>query len=358
MGKDMQLEERIFRVILHVGTIVVIISTIVTFMENLSAFAAIATLLSVILFLIVGMIYYRLHLVNPAKILLCYTMNLVVIPVTFFTCGGIDSGMPLYMLACIFIIVPLLKGKTRWICFTISVISDACMIGISYNFMLGTKAKTKIDSDFLAKLSLEDRIVDMLMSLVLVAVFIGITTALILRAYIHEREKTRQLYDRLDEMSKKDELTGLYNRRYFFHHLAENKILGNSEFYSAMFDIDHFKSVNDVYGHLFGDVVLQDVAGCILDCCSEEKGELAIRYGGEEFVFLLRERDPDQVMERLENFRHTVEKLRWEDHPELVVTISGGVAGCEGYSHARDMLSQADKYLYEAKEGGRNRIVC
>ena len=358
MGENTDLQERIFRVILYVGSVVVAISAIVTFMEDLSPFAAIITASGLIFFILVAVVYFRFHLLNPAKLLLCYTLNLLVIPAAFFTCGGIDSGMPLYMLAGLFIIIPLLDGKARWICFTVSLIADSCLIGFSYNFMEGTKAKTKIDSNFIARLSLEDRIVDMLMSIILVSVFIGLTIMLVLRAYIHEREKAKELYDRLDEMSRKDELTGLYNRRYFFHYLDEHNIRGSENCYTAMFDIDHFKNVNDVYGHLFGDTVLRDVARCLKELCREDTIELSCRYGGEEFVALLQGNDPEEIINRLEEFRLKVSRLRWQEHPELAVTISGGVVQCKGFQHARDMLSQADKYLYEAKEGGRNRIVC
>ncbi|MBO4336522.1 MAG: hypothetical protein J5842_00425, partial [Lachnospiraceae bacterium] len=117
------LEEKIFSVILNVGAFVIFLSAIFTLFERLSAFATITTLLGVLLFLLTMVVYYKLKKGRLARLMLCYVINCLVLPVVFFTCGGIDSGMPLYLLGGLFIIIPTLKGRSRIICLIISLLT-------------------------------------------------------------------------------------------------------------------------------------------------------------------------------------------------------------------------------------------
>ena len=168
------------------------------------------------------------------------------------------------------------------------------------------------------------------------------------------------MYSRTKYLSLTDELTELPNRRCF-----DNEF--NKEFLRAkryknnltlvMFDIDHFKMVNDTYGHIFGDVVLRRVAAKLNQTVSVENGEIASRYGGEEFVLMLREESFEAAYERVEQLRKTVEAMKWEEQQDFTVTISGGVLECSDYHDVTNMLGAVDKLLYEAKHTGRNRIV-
>ena len=135
LGEEKTLEERIFAVTLVAGFIIVMISTIVTVIERLSPLASISSAIGALIFLLIMVVNYGLKKERLARLLLCYFMNCILIPITFFTCGGIDSGMPLYVLGGLFLIVPTLKGFERTVCFCFSLIVDICMIGISYNFM-------------------------------------------------------------------------------------------------------------------------------------------------------------------------------------------------------------------------------
>lgn len=356
LGEEKTLEERIFAVTLVVGFIIVMISTIVTVIERLSPLASISSAIGALIFLLIMVVNYGLKKERLARLLLCYFMNCILIPITFFTCGGIDSGMPLYVLGGLFLIVPTLKGFERTVCFCFSLIVDICMIGISYNFMEGNKAKTHFDLDILAKLSLEDRIIDMIASVFLVSLFICMTTYLILSAYQSEREKKELLLEKLNNLSRKDELTGLSNRRELFNHFENVGLFSERKYYVGMFDIDHFKSINDTYGHIFGDFALKQI-GIVLNAVVDPlENEIAARYGGEEFVLLLRAKDDEEAYERVEKLRKNVEELKWEEHPDLSITISGGIISCFGYDQLTSMLSGADKLLYEAKHSGRNRI--
>ena len=350
------LEEKVFAFILITGTVIVFCSAVVTLFEELSIYAALGSVLGSCFFIFLLVLNFKFKKQKLARLLLCYFMNCILIPVLFFACGGIDSGMILYALAALFVIIPTLNGKARLVCFCVSLITHICTIGVSYNFIDGTKAKTKMSTIFLAKLSIEDRIIDLIASLSLVSVFLCVTTALILKAYQREREKKEDLLARLDMLARKDELTGLYNRRELFRKLEQTELFAENAYCLVMLDIDHFKSINDTYGHVFGDTVLRTISAELIDRFRRENGELAARYGGEEFVLLLKNNGTDKVAERIDGLRKTIGNMKWEEAPKLSVTISGGIVKCHDYTQISAMLSGADKLLYSAKEGGRNRI--
>jgi two-component system cell cycle response regulator len=165
------------------------------------------------------------------------------------------------------------------------------------------------------------------------------------------------------EMAITDQLTGLHNRRYMSRHL--DTLIGNAAKSTrpiafVIMDIDHFKSVNDSYGHDIGDEVLREFAGRI---AANVRGiDLACRYGGEEFVVVMPETDVEFASAVAERLRCSVEKTPFaisrEPH-QLNVTISIGIAGSAGSGDtAEKLLHRADQALYRAKREGRNRVVA
>ena len=166
---------------------------------------------------------------------------------------------------------------------------------------------------------------------------------LVANQFILQNQTLEESEKRYKELSSKDELTGLYNRR----SLANRAELGFS--CAIIYDIDYFKNINDTYGHQTGDKALQILSQIVLKYCSNEF-EL-FRYGGEEFVIL--SRLPDDVT--LELFQHVMHDVRMnfiiEGNP---VTISAGIASfCKDYNRT---LKIADENLYLAKTDGRNKI--
>jgi two-component system cell cycle response regulator len=165
------------------------------------------------------------------------------------------------------------------------------------------------------------------------------------------------------EMAITDQLTGLYNRRYMGRHLdtlIANARKSGRPIAFLILDIDHFKSVNDTYGHDIGDEVLRDFAGRI---SANLRGiDLACRYGGEEFVVVMPETDMELASTVAERLRRSVEATPFDISREphkLNVTISIGIAGSEGGSDSPDaLLHRADQALYRAKREGRNRVVA
>lgn len=161
----------------------------------------------------------------------------------------------------------------------------------------------------------------------------------------------------IQEQSRTDSLTGLANRHWLFEHgeqLAE-QASPTSVLAAAMIDIDHFKEVNDLCGHLQGDQVLRDVAELLRQLAGA--GSMTARYGGEEFVWLSPGTTAAQLAEQCEALCDEVRKLAYPDLPGQGVTISVGV--CEmGEGLLTELLSSADQKLYEAKRQGRDRVVC
>jgi len=170
------------------------------------------------------------------------------------------------------------------------------------------------------------------------------------------------LYEKIRLRSVTDELTKLYNRRYFFVRVNEEcervSRYGGGWFSILILDIDHFKQVNDTYGHLAGDEVLREISMILKT--SVRSTDVAARFGGEEFIILLPETDLQGGAKFAERIRKTIEEhhFRYKDKT-IPVTVSIGVAsgGCKDDKMSPDIIiGQADKALYKAKETGRNRV--
>lgn len=351
------LEDKFFAVVLIVGIFIVFISTAVTFTERLGIIANIGTASAGIMLLAVFYVAYVSKRIDIGRIMLCYILNGMVIPVTFFACGGIDSGMPLYMVAGIFLIVPVLKGKPRVLCIIISFLIDILCIIVSYYFTPGADIIDIPEWNILAQLDLEARFTDMVSSLILIGLYIVITTSLIMAAYQDERAKREELLAKLNELSKRDELTGLYNRRELFRYLEDEKLIKDGRYFLSMIDIDYFKKLNDTYGHIFGDKVLKQLSVMMMDDIKAENDEMVARYGGEEFLIVIKAEGKEKAFERIDCLRKKYHDMRWEIDPGLVTSFSGGLVQCSEFGSFSEAIAKADELLYKAKENGRNLIL-
>lgn len=159
--------------------------------------------------------------------------------------------------------------------------------------------------------------------------------------------------------ARTDQLTGLYNRRHFDEQLARivsDSLAHGSPASLIVADVDHFKRVNDSYGHEAGDAVLKAVARVFLDCLRAE--DVCARYGGEEIAILLPETSVERAQEVAERVRKAIEGKPVQHGDRTIrVTASFGVAGYPESTALRDALfPAADRALYEAKDGGRNQV--
>lgn len=163
----------------------------------------------------------------------------------------------------------------------------------------------------------------------------------------------------LQSMATTDVLTGLLNRRYFDRRIIEEIARANrhkSNLSLALFDIDHFKQINDTYGHTVGDKILKELGEIIL--INTRESDIAARYGGEEFALILPETTQIEASELLERLRQLVENHTFfKDDIPIAVTISVGIAQCHPDYSTEDFIEQSDSALYRAKGTGRNRVV-
>jgi diguanylate cyclase (GGDEF)-like protein len=166
---------------------------------------------------------------------------------------------------------------------------------------------------------------------------------------------------RIYSQSITDRMTGLHNGRHFeqvFFDQTCDSIKDNKPMALAIVDIDRFKLFNDQHGHSAGDEVLKHVAKIFESCVRPGTGDIAFRYGGEEFCMLLPQTSAVDAMNVLENFRAKVEatKLRHGDK-DLEVTVSVGLASSilDG-ADTKVLFERADEALYACKNGGRNQV--
>lgn len=171
--------------------------------------------------------------------------------------------------------------------------------------------------------------------------------------------ETAELREKLEEArdnARRDPLTDLPNRRAFEEAFTAATASGET-LWLAICDIDHFKSVNDRFGHPVGDRVLKAIGAALAEAC---EGHFVARYGGEEFVVLFTDVDAGTARATLEQAREKIAakhfKVRETDAPLGSVTISAGLAPSEPQDHPRSVFGRADALLYKAKHDGRNCV--
>jgi two-component system cell cycle response regulator len=165
--------------------------------------------------------------------------------------------------------------------------------------------------------------------------------------------------EKLEKLATFDSLTGLYNRRAILGKLRELINLANrykEDFSLIMLDIDLFKMVNDRYGHLTGDEILEKIATLIRRNIRDT--DIVGRYGGEEFIIILPKTNLSSSWVVAERLRSIIEKANLKDSGGNVftITVSQGLVGWERDEDAASLISRADEALYKAKEKGRNRV--
>ncbi|MED4534671.1 sensor domain-containing diguanylate cyclase [Metabacillus fastidiosus] len=178
------------------------------------------------------------------------------------------------------------------------------------------------------------------------------------KAYEEKNEalvKLESLHEELERLATTDGLTGLKNRRYFLEELNKNITLfssSQSPFSLLIIDVDHFKKINDTFGHLTGDDILKGLANIMTS--NSREIDIVARYGGEEFIILLPRMDEATVKKRAEKLRSAIEKTKCAD---CFATVSIGAATFTNGDTDISILAKADKALYASKNTGRNRVT-
>ena len=179
--------------------------------------------------------------------------------------------------------------------------------------------------------------------------------------YLPKGDPERLTYDKLNQDANTDGHTGCYNKTYFNNILelqVKKSRLKGTPLSLIIFDLDHFKKLNDTYGHNAGDYVLKELADLIHQNGTRKNHDIFARYGGEEFCLLLSETNIKQAFEIAQRLRQLIEKHKFiYDNKELPVTASMGVADYrEGVFNGDDLFRRADKAVYTSKDEGRNRV--
>ncbi len=169
-----------------------------------------------------------------------------------------------------------------------------------------------------------------------------------------------RMYDRMKELAVLDELTGVYNRRFLY--LAGNREIDRASRYQKtlsmiLIDIDHFKRVNDHFGHIAGDRVLQRLTHIIQE--ELRSSDILTRYGGEEFIILLPSTSGKAAINVAKRIREAVENMRVQyNEDEITITVSLGVTEYTAQRNSlQAIISDADQALYKAKQNGRNQVA-
>lgn len=164
----------------------------------------------------------------------------------------------------------------------------------------------------------------------------------------HQRQKAMR------ELARKDPLTNLYNRRYFYQRVVKlMKMHKQKQHYFAILDIDFFKQVNDQFGHGTGDEVLQAIARIMCETLTND--EIFARHGGEEFIVMLPHTHRSAAMIYCDTLRRAIEDYSFSDVGHITVSI--GVTEYQQAESLKAAVDRADKALYEAKASGRNKVI-
>jgi diguanylate cyclase (GGDEF)-like protein len=186
------------------------------------------------------------------------------------------------------------------------------------------------------------------------AISLAITMIVLVLAYL----TLARYQSNIEEMATTDKLTGLFNRQAY--EILIEKLLAEYRRESRpisvlIADIDHFKSINDLNGHLVGDFVLSGVARLFHDVI--RKSDIAVRWGGEEFLAVMKDCDLDQAIDLAEKLRLAIEQAHFEENGKrFSVTVSIGVSQYDGVDFEQT-INGADTSLYAAKKQGRNRVI-
>jgi diguanylate cyclase (GGDEF)-like protein len=227
-------------------------------------------------------------------------------------------------------------------------------------FQLGALAATVLLSPGLMKLNLPS-----LFAFIVFAATLGIISSFTNRKQIEQIEKQRNQLQKdeiqLKNLSNRDSLTALYNRRYMELSLdkeIEKASKNKQSLGIIMVDVDHFKTINDTMGHAVGDCVLNQVASILLE--NKKSSDIACRFGGDEFVLILPGCALEEALKRAEDIRQIIEKTDFKAGGKTAkrITLSFGVSTLPDHGKTREeLLRSADNAMYSAKEAGRNRVV-
>ncbi len=342
---DVPLEKRITHAMLFCSMFGTFFGFIESFVLHLPIFAVLLPL--ILFFMLLGFSFWGFYTKRTEVFALVSisVIGFVVFPLMFLANDGMHGGMIFYFVIAAVCIALVLKGKARFILF-IAIIAEYTVLFVFY----------KNAPQYFLHMTDETAFIDQLCSMVITSLILFSFSYSVAHQNLHDRETIKNLSKMYETQANTDELTGLYNRRYFnnFLKLAISTLGDTGNLHIAMLDIDDFKVVNDKYGHPFGDTVLQRFAKILKK--TESEGATACRYGGEEFLLLIPKKDRAEALQIVEKIIETV-WAQIQIGENGFVTASAGFVTCTENMSYNELLQEVDKRLYAAKAAGKNRVV-
>jgi diguanylate cyclase (GGDEF)-like protein len=337
------IESRMFMIIGLTGIVMSMIAVVVNLALDMGLIPIWISVFSALFaILLVYRVYTTEHYSFYSTIALL-VLTLVVYPIFWITTGGSQGAIPFFFLFN-FIIISIMVKRNRVI-FMILLNLVALWGLYIYEYLNG-------DSIVLYQSDLS-RLIDTGVFLTLIGLSVFFIVHWIMQEYNKKIGKLYETREKLSMLSLTDNLSGLYNRRYMMDVLKQ-EIRKEKLVSLIMIDIDHFKRINDTYGHGIGDEVITGIAQTIKN--NLRGTDMVGRIGGEEFLVILRNDNLDIALRIAEKLRNIVEGIVWSK-VEGNVTISSGVYLSTSQNTVSIMLERADVGLYQAKNNGRNQVV-
>jgi len=287
---------------------------------------------------------------NIAVFLFCIGINVFFFPALYITSGGIHSAVAMYFIVGVILSILLLNGKKLVAILTIESIVYTATFAVSH-------FKPEVVTQF--TVIKNERFPQVALGCVLTGLAIGSVLRIMTKGFDDERTKADELIDKLEDLTTRDALTGSYNRRFLMSYVDDciERIKSGelNTFSIIMYDLDHFKHVNDTYGHIAGDEVLKSFADILRS--SMRSADIVARYGGEEFIIVMPTAEEITAFRRAEQIRAKLESSALYEDIKEIITVSGGIASYDPSLSIEAMIEKADKNLYLAKDTGRNKIV-
>lgn len=346
-GKSLPFNYRIYMIFFFECLLISLVSATTNTLLNKGMFGIIFQW-SFIIFCIVVLfvpIKVRMAISRPLLVFVAF----IYIPFLFFQTAGYEGTAGLFSILAMFLLTIVFSGKTRIAVVLSNLVLLATVCILQYRYPQIVIPHGNAQAEFL----------DYMVALILAVLGIAILGAYVRNTFAEEQARIQNLLKNeertnkeLEKLTNRDPLTDTYNRRFLIRFL-ENELNAAECLCIIMMDIDHFKQINDTWGHGFGDEVLISFAATVQR--NLRKDDILARTGGEEFVVALHDMPLPKAKEIAERIRQSVSEIAFSNGAHITVSI--GLVQAEAGEEVRFILNRADKCLYGAKASGRNKVI-